>query len=73
MSNDTPLKNVSMDAFAIMTAIIFTAHRQDMLDQKDWRDALADAVMLAADLIALVQQFDWEKFEKEMGLPKGEQ
>ena len=73
MSNDTPLKNVSMDTFAIVAAILFTWNRQDMLDQKDWLDALGNSVMLAADLIALVQEFDWEKFKKEMQLPKGEQ
>ena len=71
--SDAPLKNVSLDTFAIMTAIIFTAHRQDMLDQKDWLMAMQEAVTISADLITLVQRFDWEKHEEEIELPKGDQ
>ena len=75
MSDDTPLKNVSLDTFATMAAIILGTHRkfETLLDMEDWRNALVDAVMLSADLISLVQQFDWEAHDKEMDLPKGEQ
>ena len=71
----TPLKNVFPDTFAIMAAIILGTHPKfhNLLDTADWHDALEDAVDIAAYLITLVQQFDWEKHEKEMHLPKGEQ
>ena len=75
MSNGTPLKNVFPDTFAIMAAIILGTHRsfEDLIDREDWRSALEASVGIAADLITLVQRFDWEKHEKEMQLPKGEQ
>ena len=74
MSNDTPLKNVLPDTFAIMAAIILTHRRfEDLIDAEDWGNALEFSVGIAADLITLVQRFDWEKHEKEMQLPKGEQ
>ena len=70
-----PLKNVFPDTFAIMAAILLGTHPKfhNLLDVADWQDALQDAVMIAADLISLVQKFNWEEHEKEMNLPKGEQ
>ena len=74
MSDGTPLKNVSLDTFAIMAAIVLTHRRfEDLLDAEDWGNALEFSVGIAADLITLAQRFDWEKHEKEIELPKGEQ
>ena len=61
----TPLKGVSLDTFAIVAAIVFKDNDVDL--------TVGQAVKVAAELIAAVQQFDWAAHEKEMNLPKGEQ